>query len=58
MSDTLMSIIGIFLAVILMFIFPLMEIGGKNDEIAQTVVQVAVSELVKKTAQQGKITRI
>lgn len=56
MSDTLMTIIGIFLAVILMFIFPLMEIGGKNDEIAQTVAQVAVSDFVNKTATQGKIT--
>ena len=57
MSDTLMAIIGIFLAVLLMFIFPLMEIGGKSDEIAQTVVQVAVSNFVNKVATQGKITR-
>ena len=56
MSDTLMTIIGIFLAVILMFIFPLMEIGGKSDEISQTVVQVAVSDFVNKVAVQGKIT--
>ena len=52
-----MAIIGIFLAVLLMFIFPLMEIGGKSDEIAQTVVQVAVSNFVNKVATQGKITR-
>jgi len=56
MSDSLMVIIGIFLAVILMFIFPLMEIGGKNDEISQTVVQVVVSDFVNKVATQGKIT--
>ena len=30
MSDTLMTIIGIFLAVELMFIFPLMEMAGKE----------------------------
>lgn len=56
MYDTLMSVIGIFVAIILMFIFPLTEIGGKNDEIAQTVAQVAVSDFVNKTATQGKIT--
>lgn len=58
MSDTLMTIIGIFLAVILMFIFPLMEIGGKSDEMSQTVVEVAVSDFVNKVATQGKITRV
>ena len=39
MSDSLMVIIGIFLAVILMFIFPLMSISERNDDIAQTIVQ-------------------
>ena len=57
MSDTLMTIIGIFLAVVLMFIFPLMEMAGKNDEIAQTVTQVAVSDFVNTVAAQGKITQ-
>lgn len=58
MSDTLMAVIGIFLAVILMFIFPLVDIGGKNDEIAQTVVTVLVTDFANKVATQGKITRI
>lgn len=58
MSDTLMTIIGIFIAIILMFIFPLMEIGGKNDEMAQTLAQVAVSDFVNQIAKEGKITRI
>lgn len=57
MSDTLMTIIGIFLAVILMFIFPIMEMTGKNDEISQTIVQVAVSDFVNKVSTQGKITQ-
>ena len=56
MSDILMTIIGIFLAVIIMFIFPLMELAGENDEVAQTVVQVAVSDFVNKAASKGKIT--
>jgi len=57
MSDTLMTIMGIFIAVILMFIYPLVEIASKNDEISQTVVQVAVSEFVNTVATQGKITQ-
>ena len=58
MSDTLMAIIGIFLATILMFVFPIMEIAGKSDEMSQTVVQVAVSDFVNKVTSQGKITMI
>lgn len=56
MSDTLMAIIGIFVAVILMFILPLTIMANKNDEIAQTVVQVAVSDFVDTVTKQGKIT--
>lgn len=57
MSDTLMVIIGIFLAVLIMFIFPLMEFAGKTDEVGQTVTQVVVSDFVNKVAKQGKITQ-
>ena len=56
MSDTLMSIIGIFFAVILMFIFPALEMANKTDEIAQTVSQVVVTDFVNKVASKGKIT--
>ena len=56
MSDTLMSIIGIFLAIIIMFVFPLMELAGKGDEVSQTVVEVAVSDFVNTVATTGQIT--
>ena len=56
MSDTLMSIIGIFFAVILMFVFPALEMANKTDEMAQTVSQVAVTDFVNKVASKGKIT--
>lgn len=56
MSDTLMTILGIFIAVILMFILPLIMIANKNDEIAQTTVQMAVADFVNTVANQGKIT--
>ena len=53
MSDTLITI---FLAAILMFIFPLMSVSERNDDIAQTAVQTATSELSEKIATKGKIT--
>lgn len=56
MSDTLMSIIGIFLAIIIMFVFPLMELAGKGDEVSQTVVEVAVADFVNTVATTGQIT--
>lgn len=56
MSDTLMTIIGIFVAVVLMLLFPLVEVAGKNDEIAQTAIQVAISDFVNNVASEGKIT--
>lgn len=56
MSDTLMAIIGIFLGVILMFVLPLTIMANKNDEISQTVVQVAVSDFVDTATKKGKIT--
>ena len=56
MSDTLMSIIGIFLAIVIMFVFPLMELAGKGDEVSQTVVEVAVADFVNTVATTGQIT--
>ena len=53
MSDTIMAIIGIILATVLMFIFPLMEMANKSDEVSQTVVQTVVANFVNKTATQG-----
>lgn len=55
MSDTLMVVIGIFVAVILMFIFPLMSLSERTDDISQTVVQTATSEFVDKVSVAGRI---
>ena len=35
MSDTLVTVIAIFLAATLMFVFPLMSVSERNDDIAQ-----------------------
>lgn len=55
MGDTLITIISIFLAAILMFIFPLMSISERNDDIAQTIVQTATSDFVDDIAISGAI---
>lgn len=48
MGDSAMTIIAIFLAAILMFIFPLMSVSDRNDDVSQMAVQTSVTELVDK----------
>lgn len=55
MSDTLITMIAVFLAAVLMFIFPLMSVSERNDDIAQSVLQTATSEFVDKVATVGAI---
>ncbi len=55
MSDSLITIIAIFLAAVLMFIFPLMSVSERNDDIAQSVVQTATSEFVDTISTVGAI---
>lgn len=57
MSDTLITIIGIFLAAILMFVFPLMTVSNTQDDISQVAVQSLVAEFVNNSATKGKITQ-
>ncbi len=57
MGDTLITVVAIFLAAILMFCFPLMDVSGRNDDIAQLEVQTAVNELVDKFRTTGEITQ-
>ena len=56
MSDSLITIVAIFLAAILMFIFPLMSIAERSDDISQLTVQSAVTEFVNTAVSTGKIT--
>lgn len=57
MNDTVITIVAIFLAAILMFIFPLMTISDRNDDVAQLTVQTATTEFVDKIRTKGKITQ-
>lgn len=56
MGDSLITIIAIFLAAILMFVFPLMSISERNDDIAQLGIQTATTEFVDNISSIGKIT--
>ena len=57
MNDTAMSVIAIFLAAILMFIFPLMSTADRTDDISQQAVQTATTEFVDNIRSTGKITQ-
>lgn len=56
MGDSLITVIAIFLAAILMFIFPLMSVSERNDDIAQLSVQTATGEFVDDVSTTGKMT--
>lgn len=55
MSDSIMTIVAIFLAAVLMFVFPLLSISERNDDISQLSVQTATIEFVNKIRNSGKI---
>ena len=46
MSDTLITIIAIALAAVLMFVFPLMTMSDRTDDVAQLTVETATTEFV------------
>lgn len=56
MGDTLMTVIAIFLAVILMFLFPMLSVSERTDDIAQLAVETAVTNFVDNSRSIGKIT--
>jgi len=55
MNDTLVTIIAIFIAAILMFVFPLMTIADRNDDIAAQAVQQKTVEFVGKEVNVGAV---
>lgn len=56
MEDTPISVIGIILAAIIMFIVPLILIADRTDDISQLIVQTATSEFVDEVIKSGKIS--
>ena len=55
MDDILISIIGIALAAILMFIFPLITMTDRTDDISQLTAKVLTNEFVDDIRKNGKI---
>ena len=56
MSDTLITIVAIILAAVLMFVFPLLSVSERSDDISQLAVQTATTEFVDNSRAIGKIT--
>ena len=56
MGDSFMTIIAIFLAAILMFIFPLMAMADRSDDVSTLAVQTATTDFVDKVRTTGKLT--
>ena len=56
MGDSLITIIAIALAAILMFIFPLMTMADRTDDITELTVKTATTEFVAQIRTTGKIT--
>lgn len=56
MGDTLITFVAIFLAAILMFVFPLMSISERNDDISQLEAQTVTVEFVDNIRSTGKLT--
>lgn len=57
MGDSLITIISIFLAAILMFVFPLAAISEMNDSEAVALIQAYTTEFVDKIRTKGKINK-
>ena len=53
MGDSLITVVAIILAAVLMFIFPLMSISDRTDDISQLSVQTATNDFVNEVAQTG-----
>ncbi|MBR1802773.1 MAG: hypothetical protein IJ777_02225 [Clostridia bacterium] len=56
MGDTLITVIAIALAAVLMFVFPLMSLAERTDDVSQLVAQTATAEFVDNVRTTGKLT--
>ena len=56
MGDSAMTIAAIFIAAILMFVFPLMTLSDRTDDVSQLSVQTTTTEFVDNIKKTGKLT--
>ena len=57
MADSAMTVVAIFLAAILMFIFPLMTMADNTDEVTTLTVQTATEEFTDNIRVTGQLTQ-
>ncbi len=56
MGESLTMVVAIFLAAIMMFVFPMMAMSERSDDIAELNVQTIIAEFVSNASNIGKIT--
>ena len=56
MGDSLITIVAIVLAAILMFVFPLMSMSDRSDDISQLTVKTATTEFVDNVRSTGRLS--
>lgn len=56
MGDSLVTIIAIFLAAMLMFVFPLMAMSERTDDVSQLSIQTSTTDFVDNVRSTGKLT--
>jgi len=57
MGDSLITVISIMLASVLMFVFPMMSMAERNDDVSLATVQTAVVDFVDNARTTGKLTQ-
>lgn len=56
MGDTLITVVAIVLAAVLMFVFPLMTMSDRTDDVSKLAVETATTEFVDDVRTTGKLT--
>ena len=56
MGDSLITIVAIILAAVLMFVFPLMSMSDRSDDISQLTVKTATTEFVDNVRTTGRLS--
>ena len=57
MGDSAITVVAIFLAAILMFVFPLMTMADKKDDVSTLTIQTATTEFTDNVRTTGSITQ-
>lgn len=57
MGDSLITVVTIILAAILLFVFPMITMADRTDDISQVAVQTATVDFVDEVRETGKITQ-